>query len=243
MRGAPDDSNVLSRESLYRLDDLSELAVRLGSPIVFQRSGTVRLQDVFDTGLQKVTGHSLDAGVTRYLSNDRSISEGVSLCIDCPMLALRSGKINYTTPNFPDTLRGMSWGFSAVLNQGLIEARVLRYTGTRVHTYKVQYDMSNRDLSVWDGDDGWAVVSDNIYLMPAGRQFATFKVVFNASSKGYIRLWVNNHEYDLTDYAAEEGGSGIVPQTVHSLYTENPGIVDNWYYLDNIVLTDNEVPR
>jgi len=102
--------------------------------------------------------------------------------------------------------------------------------------------MSERDLSVWDGDDGWVLISDNVSLMPAGKQFSRFKLVFDASTEKYVRGWVNNHEYDLSAYGCQDVASLIVPQTIHSLYVENPGIVDNWYYLDNIVLSDNEVP-
>jgi len=50
MRGAPDDSNVLSTSTFYRLDDMAELAVRLGSPVQYLRSGNIVFCTTFEDG-------------------------------------------------------------------------------------------------------------------------------------------------------------------------------------------------
>jgi len=53
--GAPDDSNVLKIGEDYRLDDLSELAARLGSIVNYRRTGDVYFMEDFSYGLERWT--------------------------------------------------------------------------------------------------------------------------------------------------------------------------------------------
>jgi len=90
MRGAPDDSNVLSTSTFYRLDDMAELAVRLGSPVQYLRSGNIVFCTTFEDGFNRLSYHAPVLGGSVSLVNSLVLTGGAAVEIGL-RLRIREG--------------------------------------------------------------------------------------------------------------------------------------------------------
>jgi len=238
--GAPDDSNVRKEQSVYSLSDLAELAARLGSVLLYRRSGDVLFMDDFENGLGAwyvgKSGTNSDAA----LSNDYVLSGSIAVFLDSGTGASPEVRITHTM--CPPVLGrvGFAIAFSPYtgLNTTLFE--IMQYDGTKLTRYGVVYDWPGQELRYRDVDGSEVAFATDVQLRSAVGLYHQTKLVVNLSTKCYVEFILNDTEYALDNVEAWQQASTTPSSMDVSVMVRGALVVPHRCYVDNAVVTQNE---
>jgi len=239
--GAPDDSDVLQEVDLYRVDDMAELAARLGSIFTYRRSGQVMLLEDFTTGLAKWEADVLGAGAEIVLQGDYARSGGVSARFDNPMGGATS---TYLRAYYP------VWGLEriAIQCEMSIEATVERCMvqivyedGAMSHTWTLMYNANLNTLSYWGAGPAYHVIDPDLELYQLAGVFHNLRLVADLGTLLYGSLYVDSLEYPMAAIPCVSAIS-IGPRYLRfTVGCVSALVIDGIVYFDNIVLTRGEI--
>jgi len=240
-RGAPDDSNVLSTSAFYRLDDMAELAVRLGSPLTYRRSGNVLFQTTFEQGLTPITIQTPFAGGTFGLVNTPSMSGGVVASINYLAVAGSGGALGFVLPPVFSGRIGVSAAVRLGGNDDNIRINIISsrpdhrtqfmvrlYPQTDIGTY---YDTGGVDTQF----------TDNLHFENETGLFFPIKLIVDLDTEEYVQLLIGGDVYEMAGLKARSIGV-MAPYWLESdwgVISDGTGV--GVFLLDNVILTRNEV--
>ena len=239
-RGAPDDSNVLSPKPIHTVTDLGELAARLGSIDLFDRAGNVVWMDDFEAPLIR-WGYSFSgAGSGVYLQSTYQLmgNQGVQLIGGSD--SYRDASI-YRLLAYP--LLG-SFGFECAFafNDQVqdITIELLLLDHTRAYRASIKYDTAARTLSYADITGLYQVIASGVWLWPDLYLFHQIKIVADYVTHNYVRVHLDEAEYDLGAIPLWEYPTGTV-NLMEPFFTivSLPG-VNGICIVDNAIVTQNE---
>ena len=239
-RGAPDYSNVRAYGTLYRLDDMAELAARLGSMATYDRRGNVVWLTNFELGLQ---GSTFDVNppasegkviATRScyghfsLSFDPSADEGSYVTWGRVIQFLEMGKIATEIIISTDAYPG---GVKLVMHY---------YTGERQLGAVVFYKLSTKSWYIQAKELGWVKLLESYEIQSGPTAWHHVKLVIDTKEKRYTRLLIDRKvillpEYELTDEPSEDLGQLEVRFEVYGEPAYHAPA-----YLDGVIVTQNE---
>ena len=102
--------------------------------------------------------------------------------------------------------------------------------------------MATQTLRIRDADGSWVTLADDLYLDFPYHGWHTLKLVGDLATLDYVRLIVNDTEYDVSAYAAfpweSSDGAHIRPEVL--LYSDEGH--NGWSHIDDVILTQNEPP-
>lgn len=235
------DGGFSSGGQVYALSgDLGELAARLGSVVTHNREGSVVHIETFEHGLQgweKTTGGT---GAEYMASAEASRSGGYS----CKLIAGSDGsRISQIFRKFPYPVLGRyGLEFSVKLGEYTqdIVWNLSYHDGTDEHSYMCKYLVSERTVQVRDENGVFQDIVSDLYLTYAYSGFHAVKLVVDLANDDFVRLIINEVEYDLSDYSAyvfvEDDGPNV-----RVAIQERSEVGQNGYsYFDDIILTQNE---
>jgi len=239
-RGAPDDSNVLSSENLYRLDDLSELAVRLGSIVDYHRSGNVVLMDDFGSGIGGWYKHWAGAGVEIHGVNSESRSANLAARLySGPAGGNKAGIIKYLPPLAVGKV-GICLAFRLNSFVDKLEIRLDHYTLGQLYRYIVAYHPDTENLTYLDAAGDEVPFADVGELRAFAFVFHVVKIVLDLSAQTYHFTNLNRVEYSMVGLAPEP----LAPtgDVYDELYVICWGLapVGGEAFVDDVVITQNE---
>ena len=238
--GYPDFGATTAPVTTYGLDDLGELAARLGSIVTFDRRGDVVFQDSFEDGLGKWT-----SGISEYAGY-----------VDLTMLAARSGLL---AVRFPCTAAGDQatglrlsiappgsgrWGvefsFTVDGKTKWVEARVASWDGDTLDHFGLLYDHEDAQLDIYSVGAGWTPVASGFRLAAAERMFHTVKLVFDVDAATYRRLILDGVAYDVSGEPAYSEPDASYPELDLDIVHWAQAGKDTTTYLDDVIITQNE---
>jgi len=239
--GAPDWSNVVKYTQVHRLDDMAELACRLGSIIIFDRRGDVIWYDSFQYGYQYYDRWLSGAGASMEITTESFRNHGYALKL---VPGSDEGQAAVISQYFPLIKPGnhgceFSWTLDSYVRS--IDLTIIsRDSGVKT-TFKVSYNYEEKKLYYLDKNNTLSILDDELDLPYAFNLFHTWKLVWNTTTGFYIRLLLNTKTYNM------EGLEGYITTTtepdyysihlgVYSQYGYNPFV-----YFDDIIHTINEL--
>ena len=240
-RGAPDDSDVQKLGLICRLDDMGELAARLGSPMLYHRFGDVVFMETFETGIARWRNVHDGGVISHGLSTDAALSEGLSYLFDANATTACWGKILHYNAPITTPKIGLSFAFYADRSEGKIRFGLEPYDGAKKYAFYLQYDLKTGKLSYRTTTPTWTEFADHGVLYTGYDVFHQVKLIVDYVTREYDRLFIDEEVYDLSAY----------PPRISSA-EENPCIIIDIgfsldvgdilaLYLDDIILTQNEV--
>lgn len=220
--------------------DMNELAVRLGSTIIFDRTGTLIYHEEFQGGLNTwLTGSSgLNCKPTLngifFYRNPYSVrfrTSGVGTAAS----VLNSGLV------FPyQTRLGINFSYRHVLPLNRFKCEMILYTGTYRVDAVLTLDFTN-DLVLLQ-DDTWAHISIEPSYVTTGyaNVFNPIKCVIDFETYFYRRLMIGEYDINVSDIPIYKVASTQIPAlTLRFTLTPLTGVVET-IYLDNIIITLDE---
>lgn len=225
---------------IHSVSDMGELAVRLGSPVNYDRSGNVLYCTDFQNGLGDF--HSLISGTGGdvYLYGDLSYSAGICCCLigtsDWPY---RGFLYNDFRPIALNKM-GFEVALMPVVNVDYINVFLDYYVDSIAHRFGLKMDITNKKFYCITMDGAEQELDDFDWSPATVNFFHTLKIVGDLETKKLVRGFYNENEFDLSDYGAYTLGAADI-QLVRSVVEvhSTPG-ANGKCYIDNWVVTINE---
>lgn len=238
--GAPDNFEVQQKATTYRLDDMAELAVRLGSLNIFHRLGDVVFLDGFESGI--------DAWAQETIMGLATISEdGISYKtggFGCEVIHPGDNE------NYCGIYRGMSYhiggkiGFEYSLSgwgdkkEVVIKIRV--YDGSDMIYGTILYSETDKTLIYQDWEDEPQVFASDVNLILDYPMWTTWKLIIDMTEEKYCKLIVGLNTYSLSNIKLYKIRDDSPPQIFAEIYMRSEGVDTSTLIVDDCILTQNE---
>jgi len=223
----------------------AELAARLGSPITFDRRGTIWWYDTFDNSAFAWKKTLFGTGASATLSNEYPyVGDG------CAKIVHGNTLDDYTiiSKNIGSAATSRI-GISAVLNYTAVTniscaLAMKASTGTRIIGAAVR--VKNNSLSYGNSTGMSFRIGTEFTEFDATHELSSYsslplKFVIDVDKEKYVRCMISGDEIDMTGYTpcvtAYGGSREILP---HLVVVNIAGAANNTAYFDNVVLTVEE---
>lgn len=239
--GGPDWGTAGPIGTIFTIEDLGELAARLGSIVTFDRRGNVVYMDDFEDGVELWGLSGLPIPGDRVWTADAARSGAFS----CKLLTIADEDATVTIHrpvSYPALSKfGLKVSFSYGAYWKYIEFWMQHFIGKRMYKAYIRYDYDNALFEYLDSGGDYQEAIPEINIFADKRLFNTLKLVVDISTNEYSRLLVNNKFVDLTGKALDWEASDV-PPNVNSLVVLQTRSDDVAYaYVDDIIITQNEL--
>lgn len=226
--------------TVYSLQDMAELAARLGSIVTFDRNGDVIWMDDFESNLEKWSHVTSGTGALVELSAAAARNGGLSCLLKTGDAVNNLATIIHLGPPPVKSKVGLEVSFTVDDDLNYIYFRMLCYDGTNIHEINIRYDPANTTLAYRDSAGDWQNITTTLHLQEGSSMFHTIKIVVDLVNEEYCYIILDNINYDLSGIAYRLTGSEAAP----SLYIDvraYAGVDDNVsVYIDDVIITQNE---
>ncbi len=238
--GTPDYNITAGRQTTHQLTDLGELAVRLGSPIAFDRRGDVMSWDDFEcaTNRYDVSLDGLGAAVAR--STERAHSGENSYKLTAGSTAGHGAGLIASEP----AIVRSSVGHEILMNlPGTIEAfyiRMVHFDGVNLHRATLRWVDAANELTYGNAAGADVQFATGIDLPVNLPTWNAFKLVADFVSDRYVRAIVNNVTYDLSGIAVQVAADARAPRVDFTIQLFGRAGFNDIVYVDDVIVTQNE---
>lgn len=238
--GAPDYSNVSKEGLVYRVDDLGELAVRLGSIVTYERRGEVYWLTNFDNGLGDFESFISGTGSDIKLNNVKSEIGPYSIELVGGTQVGYYSQINKILAVPLSNTVGFQISIEHSSDSYVTQIDLTIYDGFTLYNGSVWIQASSQQIQLRDSDGNYFVLASSLGYLPNTQYFMHVKLVIDIVNNKYVRLLVDNVEYDLSAYGLASGGSSIKKSIQAKVTNYNDTGDASSIFVDNFIITINE---
>ena len=230
------------RGPLWSVVDLGELAVRLGSIVHYDRRGDVLFMDGFGDGLLKWIANTSGAGGAVALNNAAARSGGWSCKLTAGSDVACFAAIVHLVP-YPVVGRmGLECSFAIDENLDNVCLLFWHFDGAREWLADIRYSYLTQQLEYLSGSGSWVVLATDLNLCYGDPIFWTWKVVADFESGEWVRVMLNEREYDLEGELLYSVAVVRVPHLQPQVFNYGVAGQNGVVYVDDVIITQNE-PR
>ena len=188
------------KRTVYALQDMAELAARLGSIVTFDRRGDVILIDDFEPALLKWAGNGNPVNWSVALDTDYARNGK-----QCVKLTTASGVDSWVSIEkyltYPVRSRiGFEISFTISDDIGYHRLRILLAEGNKEYIACARFVFNDQILQILDENNNWVTVTTDVYTAARSGQFHTMKLVADFTTHYYTRLIFLDRTIDLSAY-------------------------------------------
>lgn len=238
--GAPDWAKYRPSSATFPVQDLAELAVRLGSPVAFDRRGDVILLDSFEFGFPGwiATLPTEEASVA--ITPTTAWHGGYSIKLTTRPVFYSFTQIERFIP-YPHISRiGYEYAFSFDEDVNTIWSRIAVYTGTVRHSAAFKYLPQTQELQIYTKAQVWVPVKTNVVLDADPRHFHRLKIVIDLTTETWVRLLLDDIYLDLSAHAYYLPDDESNPKAHFAFYLRTNVTEHRSAYLDSVIITQDE---
>jgi hypothetical protein len=220
--------------------DLSELAVRLGSPNFFDRQGIQVWNDDFENGYGNWVTQVHGAASFINLCADYIAQGDYALEMHNDDTSGNDATIQAHLPFPYVSTVGFEYHLKHLHAGDRFYARIDLYDGT--YEYYLDAILLADDKEYWIYNDGGGYEHIDISPLNTGGTgpFNVFKIVADIANLRWRRLIVNTTEYDLSDITIRRTALGFSPAMFIFIGPISTGDDYDWVILDNMLVTLDE---
>lgn len=238
--GLPDDSDVKRDEAVFNLQDMGELAVRLGSPMIYHRGGIVLFLETFEDGAGNWTLTATNAVYPIEPSPDVAHSNGISLRLYVPASASDYAEMQADLPYLGDDVYGFSMMLSTLAATPYIYHRIYVYTGTHIFDYVIRIAPGKGFIHVKDHNGAWQLIASGVNFFASNKLFRYAQLVIDWENQAYTRYVFGQTAYDLSGYLPQSALNGVTAHTELIVRVEPEAATAATVYTDSIIFTQGE---
>jgi len=239
-RGAPDYSNVRAYGPLHRLDDMAELAARLGCPTIYDRPGNVVWMQSFESGLQGSFFSTAGAGSSGSLVSSRSIHGAFCIELDPGNVAGNYAEWRSLVYFFPVGKTGFEVSLSPDTDFEEIWLYALAYDSNYLYRSVITYYPATGNWDVYDEDGVDQTVLTGVKLQQGPTAWHPFKLVIDTENEKYVRFQIDQHVVDLSSYGLNKTADTSLGQLVVGVTVFGDADTHAACCLDRFIVTQNE---
>lgn len=238
--GLPDGALSGKATTVFGLMDMAELAVRLGSPVSYDRQGNVIYLDSFIRGLSNWATGGAGAGNKVEIHNAPQRTKGGCLVLYPGQAANGWASIIRYLPLAVKGGLGMEFSFIPNGQQKDLDGRLSVDDGIKYWKYQFSYDHEDGTLSILTPGDVWEIIGTPGIRPVAFFAWNSMKVVVDTINHKYKRLLFNEHCYDISAYSPDFGDPTACTHLRVEILGVNKGAFMCPIYVDDVIITQNE---
>lgn len=239
-RGAPDYSNVRAGGPFHRVDDMGELATRLGSPVNFDRRGLVYFIDDFESGVANWAELLSGDGRSFCASSQHSRNGAFSLSIVPGITPPYKHNIIRKLAYPPTERLGFEIAFTVSSETNFVFFYVYIYDGTELHQVGVRYTHSTGQLLYHNHAGGWGLLASDVELIADDTLFHVLKFVVSIEDDEYVRIMLDGDSWNDLEYPLDVDEDPTRPSIEIRLWVYATDNSQPAHYFDSLILTQNE---
>jgi hypothetical protein len=238
--GTPDWGVTAGSATVYQLNDMAELAARLGSPITHDRRGDVVWWDDYEWSFNKWLEDLSGTGAATAISTVTARNGRCSGLLTAGSTASAFASREHNGPFPALSVMGFEISFCVPDAFGEFEAAMDLYDGAEVNNVAIKVDDVNSRLEYLDSAGVYQVLASGVDVAKEEGFFHTLKIVYDLASGKYARVILDSETYLMTGVAGLQQASASRPAA--SLVTRiwGHGGLNDLCYVDDAILTQNE---
>ena len=240
MPDAPDWYYFLPYSKRHILQDMGELAVRLGSTVSFDRRGIVMDMDDFETGLSKwgYDGYASDSAQKVVVTH--VYRGGYAIQLNSGKLADPIYIINKAFPNISAKKSGAEIAFRPSSGGYYQIIRLQHSDGSALSQASIKLDMVAKEIYYLNSGGNYASFGTIPDLGAMTTIWNVIKLVADFENETYYRVILNGTTYDLSSYALYQTSPSANPyvQFLYGVYGD--GVTQSVMLVDAFIYTIEE---
>jgi hypothetical protein len=238
--GTPDYGITAGRATTHQLTDLGELAVRMGSPIRFDRRGDVMWWDDFECVTNRYDNTLEGTGAAAARSTVRAHSGENSWLLTGGSDGLRLASLTASEPPIVRAAVGLEIAFNLPGVVDAVQLRITEFDGAAFYTARLIWSDVTNELLYYNAAAGETVIASGIDLPVNLPTWCIVKLVVDLQTRTYVRALLNHQAFDLSGIAMNTGADARAPRVDFiPLVVSRAGNNDQAYF-DDLVVTQNE---
>lgn len=217
----------------------SELAARLGSPMAWDWRGNALCLCTFENGIPFGSGTGYGTGSSVTVSPDYFVRGGYAAKLVAGSDGNHAADVGGAVGPNPSELIGFEICFSVSGSPTDLYLNITAQTGVNAWRGRVQLDMANDDLEYLNSGGSWVKV-DDLAILELATAFHSFKFVVDGSTGEYVRVMVDETEFDISGISMVDLGASFTPQIGFSVFLTGRSGENDIAYIDSYILTINE---
>lgn len=229
-----------SQVTIFGVQDMGELAARLGSIDTHDRRGNVVWLDDFESGVEAWDFSGTGAGNARAWSAERHRSGGFSVYHRCgsTLTMLSEMDRSLALPVINRTGIEFSILFGLWVSQIRLYAHIVSLAQTLV--YEVRYTVATDTWEFRNNALGWTALVPTIDLLPEGYCFHTVKLIVDPLALAYSQLIVDDLTYDMSGLPVGVVGGVFTPALFVEIGMTGTAAQIGLSWVDDVIVTQNE---
>ena len=236
----PDYTTKYKMSTIFGQIDTGELAARLGSPSARDRRGNVIWYDTFENINNSYHFSKGGADSTYAVSTDYSYMGGHSMRLTAGDTTDDYFYLWKLLPQTIDTRIGVEAHLFIDMDDAEIEFGFGGWSGTNSYDARVKYRTSTNAISYYNSAGGYTALDTREIDVDIYRLWSHFKLVYDWSTKKYIRFILSGEEYDLSGISAYSSASVADPMFGAVIGIMVKGDTTTNLYVDDLIITQNE---
>jgi len=238
-RGQPDFGMYAPQTYVAGLADMAELAVRLGSIVIFDRRGKVIELD--DCESPKFKWWTERVGDGALVLDNRTPKSG-GQCIKLTSGTANGNYVRIQKSFAPQvSLRvGMECSFCFPDTDTLFSIYTIWFDGAKRYLASVQIDFNAKTLSYATGWFTFTQFATTDAFFPGLFCYYPIKLVADYEVRKHARLLLADKEYDISAFALGESDSILKPHYTWGVRLDRRANTGGSIYVDDFILTQDE---
>lgn len=238
--GQPDYGMYAAKKTVYSMADNAELAARLKSIVTYDRRGDVVWLDDFEDSMQKWELAAVGGAIV--LSAERARSGGLSAKLSTNNVIAAEAQITRHVPYPAISKVGFEFSLAhASLDVGVYTWWLVSHdpgpNGRRAWCrYTTLTDIIEIDVEAV----GWVTIAANVLLRLDPNLFHCIKLVVDLATGRYVRLILDETEWDLSAHLMNVIISAEDPNVEVGMSGNTTAARAAYWYVDDAIITQNE---
>lgn len=238
--GTPDWWGTEPTETIYPLQDVGELAARLGSIDTFDRRGNVIWLSGFESGLGGFVPSTSGTGAAVVVSTTTARTGPYSCKLTAGSDVLELAAIQRFV-SYPVLSRfGGEFAFTWDTGIDRLRNEMLVYDGSNLTTFSIRLDETNSKIYYLNSGGGWTEFAALPAWGTEADLFHVGKLVVDLDLGEYVRFILDDTEHDLSGNSGKAEVDATYPHINFSARLTGPGGTNPSIYIDDMIVTQNE---
>lgn len=240
MPDTPDYHKYLPNSVRLSLQDMGELAARLGSIITYDRQGEVVWFDDFSHGISKYTSILSGTGAALSLGVSRTGRSGFNMRQLSGTTGAKSVETYTGITLLELTKIGLEIACYFLVPISHFILGIYSFDGVSRYEQFIKVDVTNKKIYVLDGTNTYIEVSDILRVDDPDGTIHHFKLVIDTSSIAYVKFLLDSSKYDLSAYSVYSAANTTAPGIMVYFATFGTGGASQATFINHVILTSNE---
>jgi hypothetical protein len=238
--GHPDWGAGAPGNLVASLSDMAELAVRLGSPVSYYRTGRVLYMTDAEASLGSLSAITVNLGSSVTPYNGTAFAGDRSIRLQTDGSNVDTVSVLKTIHLHPTSNLGAEWAFSTSSTGIALAFNVFCRTGSHLIQFEIVYDQASGSLYYLNGSSSLVLIATGFLISTTYKAFSFLKLVVDPVGGKYVRLMLNQRLYDLSAILAPSSVSVSAEGIDVELSLSNGAPAVKAVFLDNFIITTDE---